>query len=225
MASSVLKILFFLTNSVLCMSAQFHGSGDHVDRRMGIVKPKLTPCEPLEKETLEVLLGAAFNPRYMSLDAPPNDNGKVLGRPDIKRNVPSYLPFSVDDDFKHDFDEVPAWETAHSSLHMNQVGRMKRSPSQNPRPWECEATVKWIDLGRDYFPRYLRTVECTKHDCWYSKYVCKPRSFTVKILRKKSGMCAEGGLKTGFAGLPSMLRELWIWEERAVNFCCDCAQP
>lgn len=91
------------------------------------------------------------------------------------------------------------------------------------RPWECEAKIKWLDLGSDYYPRFLRTVECTKHNCWYGHYTCKPRSFTVKILRRRKGECVQTKNKIGVAGLPGNLRELWIWEERAVNFCCDCS--
>lgn len=93
------------------------------------------------------------------------------------------------------------------------------------RPWECEAKIKWLDLGPNYFPRFLRTVECTKHVCWYGHFTCKPRSFTVKILRRRSGECAPSASlrKIGTDGLPGDLRELWVWEERAVNFCCDCA--
>lgn len=92
------------------------------------------------------------------------------------------------------------------------------------RPWRCEAMVRWIDLGVEYFPRYLRTVECMKNTCWYGHYECVPRSFTVKILRRKHGKC----MKTiehnfGNIGLPNELKQLWIWEERAVNFCCDCS--
>ena len=93
----------------------------------------------------------------------------------------------------------------------------------NKRPWECEAKIKWLDLGSDYYPRFLRTVECTKHNCWYGHYTCKPRSFTVKILRRRKGECVQTKNKIGVAGLPGNLRELWIWEERAVNFCCDCS--
>lgn len=87
------------------------------------------------------------------------------------------------------------------------------------RPWRCEGKVKWIDLGPNYFPQYLRTVECTKKNCFYGHYTCRPRSFTIKILRLRKGECVS--TKQQF-GLPGDLREKWIWEERAVNFCCEC---
>lgn len=96
-------------------------------------------------------------------------------------------------------------------------------PPQNKRPWECEAKIKWLDLGHDYYPRYLRTVECTRHSCFYGHFTCKPRSFTVKILRRRKGECVQTRNRIGISGLPGELKELWVWEERAVNFCCDCA--
>uniref|UniRef100_A0A182QWP0 Spaetzle domain-containing protein n=1 Tax=Anopheles farauti TaxID=69004 RepID=A0A182QWP0_9DIPT len=105
-------------------------------------------------------------------------------------------------------------------------GRSRASGSGGtPRPWECEAKIRWIDLGPEYFPRFLRTVECTRQKCWYGHYSCQPRSFTVKILRRRTGECVQSDRlrRIGVDGLPGELRELWVWEERAVNFCCDCA--
>lgn len=120
--------------------------------------------------------------------------------------------------------------------------RSSKSSSVSLRPWECEAKIRWIDLGPNYFPRFLRTIECTKHLCWYGHYTCQPRSFTIKLLRRRAGECAFAlstlesselnqqyentrNAKTDMHGLPGDLRELWIWEERAVNFCCDCTAP
>ena len=115
------------------------------------------------------------------------------------------------------------------------MGRGKRRPSlphpfgnqggSKTKPWRCESKIIWTDLGADYFPRYLRTVECTKSNCWYGHYACLPRSFTIKLLKKKSGECISSDKlhSIGVVGLPDELREMWIWEERAVNFCCDCA--
>lgn len=121
------------------------------------------------------------------------------------------------------------------------------APDKMKRPWECEARIKWIDLGEEYFPRYLRTVECAKTQCFYGRFTCQPRSFTIKLLRRRPGRCVPirsaqdddedgfGGprtteampgqqaFRTGEDGLPAGLKELWVWEERAVNFCCDCA--
>ncbi|XP_038104002.1 protein trunk [Culex quinquefasciatus] len=165
-----------------------------------------------------------------------------------------YPSFYVEEDHLMELGDDPAWavhhvsdtanpvlkpprlkrrETAFNALlndmsHESRSSRAYRGRGQaasNARPWECEGKIRWIDLGLEYFPRFLRTVECAKTRCWYGHYHCRPRSFTVKILRRRSGECVPGGAdqpNVGSEGLPGELRELWVWEERAVNFCCDC---
>lgn len=92
-------------------------------------------------------------------------------------------------------------------------------------PWKCDSTVRWIDLGPDYFPRYLRTVECTKHYCWYKAFVCKAKSFAIKILRRRQGLCADASnlKKLSVFDFRGDFGEVWKWEEVAITFCCDCA--
>lgn len=199
---------------------QFHGSGADVDERMGFIN---LGCHSLEMESLAKILGPAYNPRYMSV-IPPRDASEDADPSNIKRKASAYNQFSVDRDFAQEVEDKPAWEVDHF-VDSAVIERREKRAAIPPVPWECQATVKWIDLGLDYFPRYLRSVECTKHDCWYGKFVCKARSFTVKLLRRKQGKCAYQNRREGVVGLPQELKELWVWEERAVNFCCDCAPP
>uniref|UniRef100_A0A182VYS6 Spaetzle domain-containing protein n=1 Tax=Anopheles minimus TaxID=112268 RepID=A0A182VYS6_9DIPT len=122
--------------------------------------------------------------------------------------------------------ETTEGQSARTARSFGGKGRTRSSSTGGtPRPWECEAKIRWIDLGPEYFPRFLRTVECTRQNCWYGHYSCQPRSFTVKILRRRTGECVQSDRlrRIGVDGLPGELRELWVWEERAVNFCCDCA--
>lgn len=205
-------------------SGQFHGSGTGIGERLGFVN---SGCHSLEMESLAKILGPAYNPRYMSV-IPPRDASEDADSSDIKRKASDFNQFSVDGDFAQEVEEKPAWEVDHFMQSAASEKRQKRAAAATPlRPWECQAVVKWIDLGSDYFPRYLRSVECTKHDCWYDKFVCKARSFTVKLLRRKKGKCVyqNQSRREGNVGLPQELKELWVWEERAVNFCCDCAPP
>lgn len=44
-------------------------------------------------------------------------------------------------------------------------------------------------MGPDYFPRYMRSVECLVGKCWFNIYTCKPRGFTVKILKRRKDRC------------------------------------
>ncbi|XP_055523375.1 protein trunk [Wyeomyia smithii] len=184
-------------------------------------------------------------------DEPINGEGGN-GKRGITRGL--YPSFYVDEDHLEEVGNDPAWAVNHAKdtanpvlkaprgkrdafisllndmSHESRSGRSYRGRGQiknqfSSRPWECEGKIRWLDLGVEYFPRYLRTVECAKSRCWYGHYQCVPRSFTVKILRRRTGECVSSGqLKNiGVEGLPGELRELWVWEERAVNFCCDCA--
>jgi protein trunk len=186
----------------------------------------------------------------MSIDQPTLDEDLDINiNVAQKRGAVGVKPFYVDDTYAMEISDKPAWEVTHlseiektnkenlESLSENvNATRVQRSnnrrgnaelgqqqPPQIKRPWECEAKIKWQDLGESYYPRYLRTVECTRHSCFYGHYTCTPRSFTVKILRRRVGECVQTKNNIGIDGLHGDLKELWIWEERAVNFCCDCS--
>lgn len=111
------------------------------------------------------------------------------------------------------------------SRNKRAYGRASNADSAKKYPWKCESSIRWIDLGPDYFPRYLRTVECTKHYCWYKAFVCKAKSFAIKILRRRQGMCADASnlRKLSAFDFRGEYGEVWKWEEVAINFCCDCA--
>jgi hypothetical protein len=208
-------------------------------------------CEELPSFVLTDILGPAFNSRYMSIEPPAIETDNYDDASNAgKRDTSAFPPFYVDDNYALEISDKPAWEVRHVQGDPTAIverqrreapknktrdaraifGRKsgtKAQPTKSPRPWECESIIRWVDLGPDYFPRFLRTVECTKHNCWYGHYTCQPRSFTVKILRRRNGQCVQSDQlrKIGLDGLPGDLRELWVWEERAVNFCCDCAAP
>lgn len=105
------------------------------------------------------------------------------------------------------------------------VDRDKRHNQSNNKlrsdPWKCERKVKWMHLGSDYYPSHLRTVECTKPKCYYNLYKCMPRSFAVRILQRRRGVCADAASLEvyGFTGKSA---EYWEWIDYPVNFCCDC---
>ncbi|XP_034248746.1 uncharacterized protein LOC117649784 isoform X2 [Thrips palmi] len=105
-------------------------------------------------------------------------------------------------------------------------GGMSLAALSKDMQWHCESPLRWLDLGPDYFPRFLRSADCGHHTCTGSGFVCRPRSFSVKVLRRREGVCAPAGdlpLEESTVGLPGELRDLWVWELRAVNFCCVCS--
>lgn len=111
--------------------------------------------------------------------------------------------------------------------------RRRRSTVAGGTPWGCDSRVVWHDLGPDRFPRYLRGVECTSSKCWFGHFKCKPKAFTVKVLRRKTDSCSEQEAQDLYsapleeltdvitAALPAIQRT-WTFEERSVTFCCEC---
>lgn len=102
-------------------------------------------------------------------------------------------------------------------------GSRVRREDGTKKPWGCEARMEWEDLGEDRFPRYLRTVRCLGEQCWFTHFRCQGRAFTVNVLRRASVEPPCDGRATSDS-LPADLREEWVFEERAVTFCCDCAK-
>lgn len=230
-------------------------------------------CDQLPAEELGQMLGGAYNARYMSVRAPqqkyldPNTKKRGADGEDLLFAVEETYVQEISDQPAWEVNLAMEEQLMDDSKRTRRSTRNDReqneeqqeettgqrdlrstagggASSDKKRPWECDMRVKWTDLGKDYFPRFLRTVECTKTRCFYGKFTCQPRSFTVQLLRRRRGRCvkmgeagAAGGggggrnstateqtqYKTGVDGLPVGLRELWVWEERAVNFCCDCA--
>jgi len=121
-----------------------------------------------------------------------------------------------------------------SKRQSNDMHRNSGQPSQTVLPWTCKQEVRWIDLGPDYFPRYLRSMKCTSDRCFYGHYFCRPKAFTVKVLRRLADKCIEIAPKVSHSMTTSrppilrvsqqapIFREPWVFEEVAVTFCCEC---
>lgn len=257
MAVENVKLFVFLINLILCpVHSDLKAISRKSPQKLAklIVETEHTSviksnCGNLPSTVLTDVLGAAFNSRYMSIEPPryleEDMDNMHQNSYSVKRNSELVQPFYVDDTFALEISDKPAWEVKHASedpsgsqvfrnlVSSIQSDRSKRDVRRgnknmrNDRPWECEAKIKWIDLGPDYFPRFLRSVECTKKKCWYNHYVCQPRSFTVKLLRRRNGECVQNSHLNRITNdeLPGEFNELWVWEERAVNFCCDCVAP
>ncbi|KAI8043500.1 hypothetical protein M5D96_004832 [Drosophila gunungcola] len=139
----------------------------------GSVQDEADYCAELSIQSLSKILGQAFNPRYMSIDPPgePEEKSYQLG---YKRS--SYeLPFYADSDVIS-VSHFPAWETNHFAMvEKKESSRSKslrtrsafmdrvshpRIDGFKQRPWECSSKINWIDLGLNYFPRYIRSIEC-----------------------------------------------------------------
>ncbi|XP_030384005.1 protein trunk [Scaptodrosophila lebanonensis] len=201
-----------------------------------IVSAKSDSCAKLSQKTLSMILGQAFNPRYMSIFPPSSESSEFS----YKRSL-NEMPFYADNDIVS-LGDFPAWDTNHFAYFEKKGDKLlKRAlPTKHgyisteggsnaevfmSRPWECSSRINWIDLGVNYFPRYIRSIECIAKKCWYGHFYCKPKSFTIKVLRKKNGSCIRISNKLILITreeLQNDYTEFWIWEEVAVNFCCEC---
>ncbi|XP_060651034.1 protein trunk [Drosophila sulfurigaster albostrigata] len=199
-------------------------------------------CAELSPKSLSMILGQAYNPRYMSIEPPSGRNGPKEDPTKIGAKRSSIdVPFYADDDVLS-LGSFPAWETNHFTYHeKKEEDSLKRKtinvrnvfegggPGKHEmfktRPWECSSIINWIDLGLNYFPRYIRSIECIAKKCWYGHFKCKPKSFTIKVLRRKPGSCIHVSDKLILITSDEFINDytqLWIWEEIAVNFCCEC---
>lgn len=193
-------------------------------------------CEDLAEYELIEILGPAYNSRYMSITKP-IDKIDYLKKSKIRKRTTTN-DFYVHENYSAVITEKPAWRVINHFLikeekiePIDESGmkhRHRRSfmEMDSMQQWQCEMKIVWKDLGVDYFPRYLRSVECTERErCWYGHFRCKPRSFTVKILKRRRDKClaAAPNTRIGINGLHPDLKRLWVWEEHAVNFCCDCS--
>lgn len=137
------------------------------------------------------------------------------------------VPFQVDADYHRelpqDFYLDISWyqEVVHTlSNGAAQLLRRVRSAALQPMteernslPWKCESEIVWTDLGANYYPRFLRNVQCTRENCWFGHFKCRPKAFTLNVLKRARDSCKDGDT-----------RQNWVFEERAVTFCCECVE-
>ncbi|XP_035666916.1 protein trunk-like [Branchiostoma floridae] len=179
-------------------------------------------CRPISQAELISRLGTAFNRRYMATSLPQAQR---------MSSVPSRYDMPDTYDAPTRMDTLPGSPNRNRTMLSSVVTGRRRRPSvgtigkvrrhtenepfadTHPLPWACKERSVWHDLGPNHFPRYLRSVECEEHSCWYGHYTCKPRSFVVKILEQKrvTGDCA--------------FEDQWHMKEHLLTFCCECARP
>ncbi|KRZ90578.1 Protein trunk [Trichinella sp. T8] len=140
----------------------------------------------------QVLLGNAHNQRILKLLSNPKNRSTIVESPKM-------------DKLKREIVAGTSW--THDAGHLEQLTRVDL-------PWTCEEQANWIDLGESRFPRFVRSVTCSSDRCFYGHYRCRPRAFTVKILRRLTANCINDD--------NGQLVEPWVFEEFALNLCCQC---
>lgn len=212
-------------------------------------------CAAIPLEVLKRLHAAAMDHTYMSADPPYADTelpGADFKRGRKIRRTIHDDPTAFEHSDAH-FDvvsELPAWDIVWNTLSAGEM-RYRREPlelkldlddpatstplpkrngfrGRRPSdrvPWRCESQHEWIRLSMDFYPRFLRTVQCTRRTCWlHGNYECTARRASVQLLqRHMGGGCADAAnlRQYGFTGATA---EQWRWVQAEVNFYCECAK-
>ncbi|KAH8041385.1 hypothetical protein HPB51_014666 [Rhipicephalus microplus] len=183
-------------------------------------------CAPTPVEELRERLGPAFNARYMSIDKPPKEEDPVRIYPRHTESVwqsdgphvdrakldPQAHPsFRVDPDFVQD---VVNDGHANTYEQIQSASRRRRESKRKAEEAPQVIVFAWkgAPIGQG-------------ESCWFTHFECKGRAFTVNVLRRLTAQPVCEGERASSDSLPQDLREEWVFEERAVTFCCDCTAP
>ena len=158
--------------------------------------PKKSPdkdCQPVKRDLLRQQLGSAYNQRYMAMD---------------------------DEDLHYKTNQSPLQD----QVHVTKRNITKRSSSINinqitdPAPWTCQTSKSWVNLGPRFFPRHVTEVTCSSDKCWFGHFQCRPKFYTIKVLRKKVGVCL-----TVYSGSGSpRFQDFWEEVDKDIPVDCEC---
>lgn len=149
---------------------------------------------------LQTLMGDSYNPNRM-----------VIKRNHIPQNE------SLNYETGNILELIPfMYKRQHHKSKRSQV--IKPFSPELPLPWSCEGRVAWRDLGPDYFPRYIREVECAQRTCWYSHYKCRAKPYTLKVLKRNSIACN----RSDAASLD--ISVLWGFHDIETTLSCECSR-
>lgn len=157
---------------------------------------KKTPdrdCQPVKRDLLKQRLGTAYNQRYMAMDAA---------------------------DLHYKINQSPS----ENQYHVTKRNITKRSSSfsleqiTDPTPWTCQTSKVWLNLGPKFFPRHVRSVTCSSKKCWFQHFECRPKQYTIKVLKKKEGECVRVFSGTG----SPRFEDFWEAVDYRITVDCVC---
>lgn len=198
----------------------WQSDGPHVDRAK--LDPQAHPSFRVDPDFVQDVVNDGHANTYDRFRAQAVVDGKANGKPKKHRKSSSSLGKELPWTGERDGTSAAA-TPRQGSQHEN--SHRRRRHDDDKKPWGCESRMEWLDLGEDRFPRYLRTVRCKGESCWFTHFECKGRAFTVNVLRRLTAQPVCEGERASSDSLPQDLREKWVFEERAVTFCCDCTAP
>lgn len=87
-------------------------------------------------------------------------------------------------------------------------------------PCTCQSMAHLLDLGREYSPRYLPSLDCVG-SCWHDPYRCHHRFYEVKVLKRRDK--ADEVSRRHDPALPESLRDIWKFVSVKVVVSCECS--
>ncbi|ODN04097.1 Protein trunk [Orchesella cincta] len=109
----------------------------------------------------------------------------------------------------------------------NSLERVKRSELSESHSGGCVAKRQWIDMGKDYYPRYVKSYHCSSTTCdrgFGALGECKPKHYTTKVLKQITPVDTTY-VEDCDQSLPESLRLDWKLISVTVTTCCDCVSP
>ncbi|KAJ3664598.1 hypothetical protein Zmor_000153 [Zophobas morio] len=115
-----------------------------------------------------------------------------------------------------DIDELPL----KSNINDKKSGRVATYyHSSRPMSCSCGIDFRILDLGHQYYPRFLHTGVC-KTDICGGMYRCLEKYYKVRVLKQRDPRSPE--IKTSVA-FPDNLKGTWQPEMVNVTVACECS--
>lgn len=155
-------------------------------------------CGKHSTEQLTTILGRNYNTKLMAIE--------VLDKKyeEISRSRKEWLIMHLQNTTELAEDDVDSKRSFEMLKHIYE------NMEQN---YECGSYTKMIDLGPNYFPRYIFSISCKSSQCFH-------KAETIKLLRRHTGRPNPCG-HTWWWIHSHEISEFWVWEEFLINSGCE----
>lgn len=85
---------------------------------------------------------------------------------------------------------------------------------------QCNFQMRWKRMPDGVFPPFIESGRCTRKPCMMGLYLCAPRKYAIRVLKRVSSECRP--LVTTTANLTSV--QIWRFSEHLVTVGCTCSK-
>jgi len=108
------------------------------------------------------------------------------------------------------------------SRRRTRPGRTGRRRLAGGTSWSCRLQKRWKRMPAGVFPRYVQTGTCRRQPtCMLGVYVCRPRRYFVKVLRRVTN---DGCRPVPAVGPAAVYEEAWSLTDVRVTVACECSR-